>query len=267
MKTSIWLVLAISLCGDIAVFFSSVVLLTNKKLIKILATYATPFAAGALLAAAFLDFLHDGVEQYNPLLVLTAALVGVLFFFLLEGWLHWFHHHSKEPYESQQQHKSDSHHTKANQPVIVLIATGNWLHNFIDGAAIAAAFLVSVSTGLVTTVAVALHEIPREIADSGYLLQRGMKRRGVVMVHGVAVLATAIGTILFYLTAQKNATLLAWLIGSTAGFFIYIAASDIIPSINASRQESKFLDWQSGLVVLGAAVVGGAVVIAHRFIS
>lgn len=257
---SLWLVLAISLAGDVSVFLSSTVLLSYRKTVTLLAKYATPFAAGALLAAAFLDFLHDGVTHYEPLTILTAALLGILFFFLLEGWLHWFHHHSKEPFES-----SHTHDNKG-EPVVVLVTVGNWLHNFIDGAAIAAAFLLGVGAGVVTTIAVAFHEVPREMADSGYLLRRGMDRIKVIGVHGVAIVFTAVGTLLFYQTARSNNTLLAWLIGSTAGFFIYVAASDIIPSINESREQSKFIDWQVGLVLFGAVLVGAVILAAHHFI-
>lgn len=263
MQASLWLVLVISLIGDVIVFLTSTILLAHKTTIAFLTKYATPFAAGALLAAAFLDFLHDGVEHYEPLTVLLAALIGLLFFFVLEGWLHWFHHHSKEPFEPKT--GSEAHHHEAD-PIVALAAGGNWLHNFIDGAAIAAAFLVSISAGIITTIAVALHEIPREIADSGYLLKRGLKRRGVLLVHGVAIVVTALGTTLFYTLGRHSETLLAVLIGSTAGFFIYIAASDIIPSINQARSENKFIDWQVLLVILGAVIVGTAVLIAHHFI-
>lgn len=264
MQVSLWLVLAISLAGDIVVFLASSILLVHKKTMAFLATYATPFAAGALLAAAFLDFLHEGVENYEPLTILLAALAGLLFFFVLEGWLHWFHHHSKEPYEAKSGKTAHNHDA---DPIVALAAGGNWLHNFIDGAAIAAAFLVSISAGIITTIAVALHEIPREMADSGYLLKRGLKRRGVLMVHGVAILVTALGTTLFYTVGQRSEAVLAILIGSTAGFFIYIAASDIIPSINQSRNNKKFIDWQVGLVILGAVTVGAAIILAHSFMQ
>lgn len=260
MHTSLLIVLAVSLIGDILVFLASTVLLTRQRSIALLTKYATPFAAGALLSAAFLDFLHDGVEHYNPLTVLVAALIGVIFFFLLEGWLHWFHHHSHEPFEAKNAHQGTS------EPITLLAISGNWLHNFIDGAAIAAAFLIGNGAGVITTIAVAMHEIPREIADSGYLLKKGMKRTHVIAVHGVAILVTAIGTILFYTSAQHSKTLLAWLLGSTAGFFIYIAASDIIPSINQTRKKESLIDWQVGLVVLGAVVVGAAILIAHHYI-
>src|SRR5438067_623469 len=112
---TLWLVLAISLAGDVTVFLSSTVLLTHNKTVAWLEKYATPFAVGALLSAAFLDFLHDGAEHYELLTIMIAALSGVLFFFLLEGWLHWFHHHSKEPFESNQVHK------KKGEPIVVLV--------------------------------------------------------------------------------------------------------------------------------------------------
>lgn len=260
MNISLPIVLGIALLGDVLVFIASTFLLTHKKTIRILTEYATPFAGGALLAAAFLDFLHDGVENYEPLIVLMAALVGIIFFFVLEGWLHWFHHHSHEAFETGKSHSAE--------PITALAVGGNLLHNFIDGAAIAGAFLISGSAGLITTVAVALHEIPREIADSGYLLSRGLSRTKIIAMHGAAIVVTIIGTTIFYVTAKTSSQVLAWLLGSTAGFFIYIAASDIIPSINKHRSnDAKFIDREVGLVLLGALLVGTAIVIAHHFIS
>jgi zinc and cadmium transporter len=260
MKSSLVTVLSIALIGDIAVFLASTVLLTHRKIINFLAEYATPFAAGALLSAAFLDFLHDGVEQYEPLTILISALGGLLFFFLLEGWLHWFHHHGHEAFENNKTHQ------ESNKPISTMAIGGNLLHNFIDGAAIAGAFLIGHSAGVITTVAVALHEIPREIADSGYLLKLGVERAKVIAVHGVAIVITAVGTVLFYLTAQRGSNLLAILLGSTAGFFIYIAASDIIPSVNKHRNVHRLIDLQVALVILGAVLIGAAILLAHRFI-
>lgn len=56
-----------------------------------------------------------------------------------------------------------------------------------DGVAMPA-FLISVPTGIVTTLAVAAHEIPQEIGDFGLLLSRGMSRRKVLLVNVVSAL-------------------------------------------------------------------------------
>lgn len=261
MNTSLWLVVLVAITSDIVVFLASVIWLKNKRLTNLLAIYATPFAAGALLSAAFIDFLHDGVERYNASYVLLSALVGILLFFVLEGWLHWFHHHSKQPFE-----KSHTH-SKSTDPIITLAASGNWLHNFIDGAAIAAAFLISPATGLITTIAVGLHEIPREIADSGYLIKRGLSVKSVIMVHALAIVATMLGVLIFYNLGNSSNSLLGILIGSTAGFFIYIAASDIIPNINKQRQANKIIDTQTALVIVGATIVGFLIYLTHYLIG
>lgn len=260
MKTPLPYVLLISLAGDLIVFALSVLFLTHKKLITVLTKYATPFAAGALLAAAFVDFLHEGVELYEPQTVLIAALAGVVGFFVLEGSLHWFHHHSRQELEDEHTHSKE-------EPVALLAAFGNWLHNFIDGAAIAAAFLINPTTGVITTIAVAFHEIPREVADSGYLLTRGMSIKRIIGVHGIAILVTAIGTTLFYVAGNRAEGLMPWLLGSTAGFFIYIAASDIIPSIRSDRSHQKAFDTPTFLVLLGAVLITAVILIAHNFIG
>lgn len=259
MEISIWTVILIAGISDILVFLASTVLLKNRKSVKSLELYATPIAAGALLSAAFIDFLYEGVENYNAQLVLVFALAGILIFFVLEGWLHWFHHHNKQ--KSEPKH----YHSQFNNPIVMLATGGNWLHNFIDGAAIAAAFLVSPTTGIITTFAVALHEVPREIADSGYLLKRGLSINGVIGVHGIAIIATMLGVVIFYLLGDSSHNLLGALIGFTAGFFIYIAASDIIPSINQQRNKQQVLDLQSGLVLFGAIAVSLIIMLTHQY--
>jgi zinc and cadmium transporter len=55
---------------------------------------------------------------------------------------------------------------------------GDGVHNFIDGVAIAATFLTSPSLGVITTLAIAAHEIPQEIADFGVLIDGGSARLG-----------------------------------------------------------------------------------------
>lgn len=261
MTVSIWTIILIAGISDFLVFLISTILLKNKRSVNALELYATPIAAGALLSAAFIDFLGEGVEQFNAQLVLVFALAGVLIFFVLEGWLHWFHHHNKQKIEPKH------FHSQFSNPVVMLATGGNWLHNFIDGAAIAAAFLVSPTTGIITTFAVALHEVPREIADSGYLLKRGLSVNGVIGVHAIAILTTALGVAVFYNLGDNSHDLLGALIGFTAGFFIYIASSDIIPSINQQRNKQKIMDLQTGLVLFGAIFVSLVIIMTHHLLG
>jgi zinc and cadmium transporter len=245
-------IIIFSLLGSVFSLAGGVVLLSKQKWADKLAKYAMPFAAGSLLSAVFLDLLLDGMEQADANTVLTACLAGIVLFFLAERFLHWFHHH---------------HQHENRDPQLNLIIAGDTIHNALDGVAIAAAFLVSVPTGIVTTIAVAAHEIPQEIGDFGLMLSKGMKRGRVLLVNFVSALATVVFALITFALGSADRLPLGLLIGLSAGFLLYIATSDIIPEIHEQSPKAKLFDWQPVLLVLGVVVVGAAIKIAHRFLG
>uniref|UniRef100_A0A6I8NSC1 Zinc transporter ZIP13 n=1 Tax=Ornithorhynchus anatinus TaxID=9258 RepID=A0A6I8NSC1_ORNAN len=68
----------------------------------------------------------------------------------------------------------------------------NTIDNFTHGLAVAASFLVSKKIGLLTTVAILLHEIPHEVGDFAILLRAGFDRRSAAKLQ----LSTALGGVL-----------------------------------------------------------------------
>lgn len=247
-------VLIFSLLGGVISLVGGILLLRRKTSAEALAYYGTPFAAGALLAAVFLDLLPEGLAEAEASGVLQATLAGVLIFFLLERFLNWFHHHHE--------HKESGH--RASVPLIII---GDTLHNALDGVAIATAFLVSFPVGVVTTIAVAAHEIPQEIGDFGLLLARGLRRRLVLVVNIMSALATTLMALLTFWLGSGDKLPLGALLGVSAGFLLYIACSDIIPSIHEAAARSKKFDSRPWLLLLGVLVVGLAVWLAGQFIT
>lgn len=241
-----------SLLGGIFSLVGGILMLSRKKLAETLAAYATPFAAGALLAAVFMDLLKDGLEEASSDTVLLSTLIGLVLFFFAERFLHWFHHH----------HQHDNH----RDPTISLIVIGDTVHNALDGVAIAAAFLISVPTGIVTTIAVAAHEIPQEIGDFGLLLTRGMTRPRVLWVNIASALATTITALITFGLGNRHHLPLGLLIGMSAGFLLYIAASDLIPQIHEKATNKRLLEWQPLLLLVGVIVVGWSIQLAHHFV-
>lgn len=247
-------VIIFSLVGGVVSLVGGVLLLSRKNIAEKLARYATPFAGGALLAAVFLDLLKEGVEESDPGQVLLAALVGMLVFFMAERFLRWFHHHHE-------------HGEKTVDPAVGLIVVGDTLHNVLDGVAIAAAFLVSVPTGIVTTLAVAAHEIPQEIGDFGLLLNRGVTRRNVLIVNFFSAVATTVAAVITFAAGSAQSLPVGILLGVSAGFLLYIALSDIIPSIHQTSSKKKLFDWQPVLLLIGALVVGLSIQLTHKYID
>ncbi len=249
-------VILYSLIGGAVSLVGGLLLVRNKESAKALAKYATPFAAGVLLAASFGDLLPEALESTDARPILTAVLAGMLGFFILERFLRFFHHHHE--------------HKGAEKTPNSLIIIGDTLHNALDGIAIGAAFLIDVPTGVVASIAVALHEIPQEIGDFGLLLRNGMEKRKVVLVNVVSALATTVTAATTYAIGDSDSAFVPFLLALTAGFFIYIAASDIIPEIHESApksQKKQRQDIRPWLLIAGALFIMVLSPIAHDYID
>ena len=255
-----WLLLLIfATLGSVVSLAGGLYLLYGKWGASKLQRVAVPFAAGALLAAAFIDLLPEALEGDGDVrIILLVALAAFLVFFLMERTLTWFHHHHEHDHGT-----SDGGPGRRNVPLIIV---GDTLHNFIDGLAIGAAFLVSPATGVVTTIAIAAHEIPQEIGDFGLLLSKGMKKRKVMLVNFLSALVTVVAAALVFGMGGAMLISESLLLAATAGFFIYIAASDIIPTIHAEPSR-RVGNIQAATLIIGVIFVGLTTTFAHQYIE
>lgn len=251
-----WHILVFSLLGGIVSLLGGIALLSRDNLAKRFAVHATPFAAGSLLAAVFLDLLPEGIEVTKVSTVMLATLAGIVIFFFLQRFLHSFHHHGAP-------------RGSLTNPKVGLIVLGDTLHNALDGVAIAASFLISIPTGIVTTIAVATHEIPQEIGDMGLLLARGVSRRRVIIINIVSALMTTVFALITFTLGSENALPVGVLLGLSAGFLLYIATSDIIPALHEEQstlRKRKLIDVPALLLLAGIAVVALSIDLAHRLV-
>lgn len=244
-------VIFFSLVGGVLSLVGGVILLSRDRSARALAKYATPFAAGALLAAAFFDLLPESMHAITPETAARWMLVGIVVFFLLEHFLHWFHHH----------HDDEA----ANSPA-PLVIVGDSVHNLLDGIAIGAAFLISVPTGIVTAIAVAAHEIPQEIGDFGLLLKFGYSRRRVLLINLISAVMSTVGAVLIFWIGSSVALPVGVMLALAAGMFVYIAASDLIPIIHAESKR-KIGHLAVVLLLFGLLIVGITTQIAHSYIK
>ena len=218
------------------------------------------FAVGAMLGGALLHLIPESYETLGGgpetgLLVLA----GVLAFFVLEKFLHWRHQHgAPEALEGATGHSHGHVHMGHGEaaPFALVNLVGSVAHNLIDGAIVAAAYLVSIQTGVVTTLAVMLHEIPQEIGNFGVLVYGGYPPRRALLYNFAAGLAGLLGAGLVLTVGTQVENLADWLLPITAGAFLYIAGSDLIPELNRrhSYPATKAVG-QLVMMLLGIAVM------------
>jgi zinc and cadmium transporter len=182
------------------------------------------FAAGVMLASAFFDLFPEAMELGDPNTVFMPALLGIVSFFFLERFVLWFHHHDN---------------THSIKPSAVLINVGDAVHNFIDGVVIAATFLTNPSLGVITTLAIAAHEIPHELADFSILIHGGMSKAKALFYNFLSALTALLGSVLGYFFLENIQGGLPFFLSFTAGMFIYIACSDLIPDLHQEFKEQK----------------------------
>jgi len=173
------------------------------------------FAAGTLLVAAMLDILPAAIELRGP-----EALWWSAGSFVVIAMFEW----------SLRRHV----HRRGGAPGVVspLVLLGSdGLHNLADGMAIAAAFLVSVPLGIVTSLAVIVHEVPEEVGDYVLLRAAGLSKRRALLANTGVQLTAAVGAIATLLAAAQTTQLTGIALSIAAGSFLFIAATDLLPEV------------------------------------
>src|SRR5210317_1737237 len=231
----------------------ALILLGSEKLSSKLVKYGTPFAAGVLLIIAFRDLLPEAIVE-DGADVLNSALGAILIFFLIEKGFKSFHHH----HEEDQLEKTDT-----TQGWLFVI--GDLFHNLIDGISLGGAFLIGRNTGLVATVALVAHDIPLEVGEFGNQLRVGFTKRQTIIRNILSGSTTIIGAVLTYQIGGDLDIPMGYLYGGIAGFFIYIALSDIVPTIHSSEKTRYGL--QTGFLLVGLIFGGTVSALAHDYID
>lgn len=224
-------------------FIGVLILFLKEKWLNRILLLLVAFSAGALLGAAFFDLLPEALEEVgseNSIRVFMFAVLGFTTFFILENFVHWHHHHSREHPEIM--------------PFSYLILISDAVHNFIDGLVIAASFVVALPLGIITSLAVILHEIPQEIGDFGILIYGGIEKGRALFLNFLSAVAAILGGMIGFFLAGKIGESIIFLLPFAAGNFIYIACSDLIPEIKDKTPPKKaifhFLVFLLGLALM-----------------
>ncbi|MBI4010032.1 MAG: ZIP family metal transporter [Candidatus Aenigmarchaeota archaeon] len=226
-----------------------ILLIYNQKLARLFSKYFINFAIGALLAAVFFDLLPEAVASGGN--VLVYSLIGILTFYFLEKTLLWYHHHSVEHIIS---HAKNRHPPEEKiHPAGYLITLSDALHNFIDGLLIAASFLVDIKLGITTSLAVLFHELPQEMGEFAILLHSKFSRAKIILYSLAAQMTAIAGALMgfFYLPISEN---LGAILAFTAGGFLYIACTDLLPETHREKKLGESL-IQVGLLIFGILVM------------
>ena len=236
--------LVISLTAFIGMFTLSFNENTLHKILTILVAYS----AGTILGAALFDLLPEAVELVDEHLVFPIVAAGFVFFLFLERSIYWYHGHG---HVHEFRHGEEKQLTKG---FAYLNLVGDFVHNFIDGMIIAAGFINGFVVGLSTAIAVLFHELPQEMGDYGILVYAGFDKRRALTLNLFAAMSVVLGGVFGSLFIGTVENLSGWMIAFSAGAFLFLSASELIPEMHEEKDRGKAA-LQLAVLVLGMLTI------------
>jgi zinc and cadmium transporter len=209
-------------------------------------TFITPLvslAVGSLLGDAFIHLLPEANKSItHPNVVALLTILGILIFFSLEKFVRWHHCHDPDCTDN----------TSAIVPVSLV---GENFHNFIDGVVIAGSFIVSTKVGIATALAVLIHEIPQEIGHFGIYTHQGLSLQKSLRLNLLSALSSLLGVIITFCIGIDLTNFSVYILPITAGGFIYLAASDLIPELHRQPEQLTHSLLQIIFLLLGVLLM------------
>lgn len=195
--------------------------------------YLVSLSVGTIFGGVFIHLLFRMANKFSygreTGLLIIAGIVGS---FILERVVHWHCHHTE----------------KHAEPLPYVLATGDAVHNLLDGVLIATSFLLSSSAGIAAVIAVVSHKIPKELGDFGVMVEYGFSETKALATNiGVSMFMFVGAGIVFSLSNLSSAAVPV-LIPLVIGNFLYIAGTDLLPTFK------EWDRWDIHLIVLSAGV-------------
>lgn len=200
-------------------------------------------SAGLLIGDAFLHLLPDAIERSrDAALTGLQAICGYLLFWIFERIL--------IPVE-----KTGSIESFARMEILA-----DSLHNLVDGLMLGASFVVGLPLGVLATIAIAAHEVPREIGNVGVLVAGGFPFRRAVLINFACGIGAVVGTALAIAIGTLDVKHLPALLAAAAGGMIYVASADFLPALRQYPGKRALivqaLALSAGLLIMWLLLVG-----------
>ncbi len=213
--------------------------------------FIVPIAIGVFLGVIFFELIPETLEA-SEFYGSVAIVVGFLSFYILSHFLRTYHHH----------HDEHEHDECGNRKGASLLLIGDSIHNIADGIVIASAFIINPAVGIATTVGIALHEIPQEIAEYGVLISAGYSKKKALFLNFLSALSIMIGVIASAIFMSFGEYI--WILtGLAAGNLLYIAASDMIPELQGHAHKKHFMKTFIS-TILGLVLITSLITWSHE---
>jgi zinc and cadmium transporter len=256
-------ILAASLFGGCVPFLGRV---THSRLQLYLS-----LSAGVMLGACFFHVMPDAMEMAGSGFGWWMAL-GAVGLFCIERFIAPHSHEVSSKLQQEHEHEPGCEHDHEHRaaPAVAgwMAVVGLTIHTFMNGVGLAGAVQFDyekgsqaawVLPGLALFLAIALHKPADALAISTVLSRKGVSRRTLALVQMGFALMVPVGAAAFMITKGAIAKdlqnqLTGAALAFSAGTFLFIALSDLLPEVQFHRHDRVPL---SLALILGTILMGG----------
>ncbi len=232
MPGVVWLYSMAIVLGAVAGALVPIYTSQKSRLIALLA-----FAAGVMFGAAFFHMLPEAFHG-GGYAAFTWLPVGFVLLFLLERYV--LVHTCEEPPDCEEHSHAPAFGTTA--------FVGLSVHTLFDGVALVSASLEGV--GLMAFIAILAHKIPSSLSLASILKAEGRPARRILLYAALFGVMVPVGALLYAAldSVLHFEALAAKVLAFSAGTFLYIAVSDLLPHVNRHGKEGGRLKHLTALL-------------------
>jgi zinc and cadmium transporter len=197
------------------------------------------FAAGVMLGAAFFHMMPEAFHG-GGYRAFTLVPAGFVFLLVLERYF--LAHACEEPLDCTEH----AHHGLGFTAFIGLA-----IHTLFDGIALGSA--VQEGVGLMAFIAITSHKVPSSLSLASILKAEG-RRTPIILTYALFYgLMVPVGAVLYFASdaVLRIEKFSPWALAFSAGTFLYIAVSDLLPHVNRHGKDRRGIN----LVALGAGLL------------
>ncbi|MCE2941565.1 MAG: ZIP family metal transporter [Gemmatimonadota bacterium] len=229
---------------------------SGRRLTRILPILVS-FGGGALIGAAVFHLLPEAYARHPTVAFVAVSVVaGIVGSYLLERWLHRWQdtRHEAPPSPGDEVSAFD------DPSMVVLNFGADAVHNFLDGALIAAAYLAGGTPGMVVTLTMVAHEVPRELGTFGVFVHYGARPSRAVLFNAITGLFAMAGATLTLLLGEGTAQVAEVVVPFAAGAFLFVGGSVLVSQLKVVRAWElplgQLVACAAGLALSAVAAVG-----------
>lgn len=220
---------------------ASFMLLLKDKDLNQVSTYFLYLASGILLGAAFLGMIPKAITLAEPIKITSFILIGILFLFILEKIVLW----------RNCGNKNCDRHTMASSSVALI---GDAFHHIIDGIVITSSFLISIEVGIMVSISIAFHEIPKSLGDLSILIKNGLSRKKAFWYKVLSVSTALFFGVIAYFLSNTIKSIIPYVLSFSAASFLYLSMAQLIPEMHHKTSLKDSLS-QILLILLGIFII------------